>query len=53
LDVEKTVKPTSFDNLKKTILEMAKQFPHRRIVLTYKTEGEETHIEVHPVTGAA
>ena len=53
LEVEKEVQPSSFDKLQQEIFQLSRQFPHKRIAVTYKTKGEETHLEIHPVTGAA
>jgi len=53
LEVEKEVTPTSFDKLREDIFQLSKQFPHKRMALTYKTNGEEIHLEIHPITGAA
>jgi hypothetical protein len=53
LDKETVTEKTTFEDLKRSILDMAANFPHRRVVLTYKTLNEEIIIELHPVTGAA
>ena len=53
LHVEKTTVANSLDSIRKDIFEMAKQFPHRRLALTYKTSDEELLLEIHPITGAA
>lgn len=43
----------NFNDLQNNLFDMARQFPHKRMVLTYKTTDEEVIIEMHPVTGAA
>jgi len=53
LHIERQVELTNFDKLRKDIFELSKQFPHRRVALTYKTNGEMILLEIHPVTGAA
>jgi len=51
--VEKTTTVSTLDEMRKDIFELAKQFPHRRMAITYKTVNEELLLEIHPVTGAA
>jgi len=51
---EKQLDVIGFNSLKDEILLAAKQFPHRRIALTYNiSEKTNLIIEIHPVTGAA
>jgi hypothetical protein len=53
LNLVMEVEPTNFDKLRTDIFELAKQFPHKRMVLTHKTTEEEILLELHPITGAA
>ena len=53
LHIEKQIELTNFDKLRKDIFELSKQFPHRRVALTYKNDGETIFLEIHPITGAA
>lgn len=39
--------------IKSKILEVSKMFPHRKVILSFKTTGQELTIEVHPVTDTA
>lgn len=53
LHMEKEIQEPTLDKIQKTIMELSREFPHKRIAMTYKTKDEEVVLELHPVTGAA
>jgi hypothetical protein len=47
-------KPNNLDEIKNTILEISKQFPHRKCAVTYKiNENSSIEIQIQPVTETA
>lgn len=45
---------TDFNSLKDNLLEIANNFPHRRVALTFEiNENSSLSIEVHPITTTA
>jgi len=50
---ESVIDSNSFDSFRNAVTEIAKEFPHKRAILTYKTNNEEILMDLHPVTGAA
>ena len=53
LHIQRDVDFIDMNSLKDVIYEMSTVFPHNRVAVTYKSNGEEVKLEIHPVTGAA